>query len=120
MKRLMENFKSFLTEEKSVYIMELLIKAEPGTRLYGKIFEAIRGVEGVTVIRATEAIKRDAQNNKIMSLSIRFYVNPARAIVANYIENLKSVIHTLKDDDGDRILSVQIRHMPQKIDQIFT
>ena len=59
MKNLVENFKYFLTEDKSVYQMELLIKAQEGTRLYGKVFEAIRGIEGVTVIRSTEKIKRD-------------------------------------------------------------
>ena len=65
MKNLVENFKHFLTEEKSVYTAEFLVVAEPGTRLYGKVFEAIRGVEGVTVIRSTEALERDDKNNKL-------------------------------------------------------
>ena len=118
MKNLVENFKYFLTEDKSVYQMELLIKAQEGTRLYGKVFEAIRGIEGVTVIRSTEKIKRDQHNNKIMNLSVRFYVNPAYAIP--YIEKLKNIIRTLKDADGDRILSVQIRKIPEKVDKAYT
>ena len=118
MKNLVENFKYFLTENKSVYQMELLIKAQEGTRLYGKIFEAIRGIEGVTVIRSTEKIQKDQHNNKIMNLSVRFYVNPVYSIP--YLEKLKNIIRTLKDADGDRILSVQIRKMPEKIDQLYT
>ena len=118
MKQIVENFKMFLVEEKSIYTVELLVKAEAGTRLYGKVFEAIRGIEGVTVIRSTEKVRKDQQNNKIMNLSVRFYVNPANSIP--YLETLKSRIRILQDSDGDRILSVQIRHMPQKIDQIFT
>tara|TARA_R110000824_G_scaffold197409_18_gene380915 strand:- start:4763 stop:5119 length:357 start_codon:yes stop_codon:yes gene_type:complete len=117
MKDLVENFKHFLTEEKSVYVAELLIKAEPGTRLYGRVFEAIRGIEGVTVIRSTETIKKDDKDNKIMNLSVRFYVNPANSIP--YLEKLKNTIRNLKDDDGDRILSVIIRKLPEKVDDIF-
>jgi CTP:molybdopterin cytidylyltransferase MocA len=98
--------------------MELFIKAEEGTRLYGKVFEAIRGFEGVTVIRSTEKIQRDSQNNKLMNLSVRFYVNPAYAIP--YIEKLKNAIRNLKDAEGDRILSVEIRKMPEKVDKIYT
>jgi hypothetical protein len=118
MRNLVENFKHFLTEEKSVYTMELRITAQEGTRLYGKIFEAIRGIEGVTVIRSTEKIERDQHNNKRMKLSVRFYVNPAMAIP--YIEKLKNVIRTLKDADGNRVTSVEIIKMPEKVDKLFT
>jgi len=117
MKNLVDNFKHFLVEEKSTYIVEMLVKAEPATRLYGRIFEAIRGIEGVTVIRSTEAIQRDQQNNKLMILSVRFYVNPAESIP--YLEKLKNKIRNMTDAEGDRILSVQIRKMPQKQDDIF-
>ena len=117
MKEIVDSFKHFLVEEKSTYIVNMLIMAQPNTRLYGRVFEAIRGIEGVTVIRSTEAVKRDQQNNKIMNLSVRFYVNPANSIP--YIEKLKNAIRNLKDDDGDRILSVQIRSLPEKQDDVF-
>ena len=100
MKDFVHNFKHFLTEAKSVYIAELRVKAQPGTRLYGRIFEAIRGIEGVTVIRSTEAIEKDQHNNKLMTLSVRFYVE-------------------LQDDDGDKILSVSISKLPEKSDDLF-
>ena len=114
----MENFKNFLTEQKSVYIMELLIKAEPTTRLYGRIFEAIRGIEGVTVIRSTEAMRQDTSGNKIMNLSIRFYVSSANTIF--YMEQLQNTIRNLKDAEGDRIISVQVNKPPQNVDQFYT
>jgi hypothetical protein len=117
MKNLVENFKHFLTEEKSVYTAELHVLAEPGTRLYGRIFEAIRGIEGVTVIRSTEAIERDDKNNKRMKLSVRFYVNPANAIP--YIEELKNTIRNMRDADGQRILSVSISQLPERMDDLF-
>ena len=44
MKNLFENFKYILTEQKSVYEAELLVKAEAAAKLYGRVFEAIRRI----------------------------------------------------------------------------
>lgn len=115
MKNLVENFKYFLTEAKAVYSAELHIKAQPGTKLYGKVFEAIRGIEGVTVIRSTEKIQKDERGDKIMKLSVRFYVEPGRAIT--YLEKLKEKIKTIRDEEGDRITSVSIRRLPKKAEE---
>jgi hypothetical protein len=108
MKNLLENFKYFLKEEKSVYEAELLVKAEAATKLYGRVFEAIRGIEGVTVIRAAEGIQRDPQNNKLMKLYIRFYVEPGAALTY------------LQQADGDRIISTRITKLPEKEDKEYT
>lgn len=118
MKKLMENFKQFINEEQSVYTMELIVKAEAGTKLYGRVFEAIRGIEGVTVIRATEKIEKDREGNKLMVMSVRFYVNPA--VIVPYIQKLKHLISNLKDAEGDRVLAVRVHKMPEKIDQYYT
>lgn len=117
MKNLFENFKYFLTEQKAVYEAELLVKAESSTKLYGKVFEAIRGIEGVTVIRAAEGIQRDPQNNKLMKLYLRFYVEPGRALT--YLQQVGEKIGKMKDEDGDRILSTRITKLPEK-DVSFT
>ena len=118
MKDIMENFKHFLVEQKSIYTMEFKIVAEEGTALYGKIFEAIRGFQGVTVIRSTEKIERDPHNNKHMILSVRFYVNPADA--NQYVTALKTYIATLRDSDNKRILTATISKLPEKVDQLYT
>lgn len=112
MKNLVENFKHFLVEAKEVYIAELLVRAESTTKLYGRVFEAIRGIEGVTVIRSTEKIEKDVRGDKIMKLSVRFYVEPGNAIT--YLEKLKEKIKTIRDEEGDRITSVSIRRLPEK------
>jgi len=119
MKNLFENFKYFLTEQKSVYEAELLVKAESATKLYGRVFEAIRGIEGITVIRAGEGgIQRDPQNNKLMKLYLRFYVEPGKALT--YLQLVAEKIKTLKDADGDRIISTRITKLPQKQDKQYT
>ena len=117
MKNLLENFKYFLKEEKSVYEAELLVKAEAATKLYGRVFEAIRGIEGVTVIRATEGIQRDPNNNKLMKLYIRFYVEPGSALT--YLQQVGEKIGRMKDADGDRVISTRITKLPEKEDQEY-
>ena len=112
MRNLVENFKHYLTEHKNVYNAEILIRAEPGSQLHDDIFEKIRAIEGITVIRASEAIKRDERNNKLMKLSVRFYIEAGSAIP--YLEKVKNKIRTMRDEDGDRILSVTIRSLPKK------
>ena len=113
MKNLVENFKHFLAENKNVYEAEILVKAEAATRLYGRIFEAIRGMEGVTVIRAKEGgIQRDTYDNKLLNLYVRFYVEPTNAVT--YLQNISDKISTLKDADGDRIIATRITKLPEK------
>ena len=119
MKNLFENFKYFLTEAKSVYEAELLVKAESATKLYGRVFEAIRGIEGVTVIRSGEGgVQRDPQNNKLMKLYLRFYVEPGKALT--YLQQVAQKIGTMKDADGDRIISTRIIKLPEKKDKQYT
>ena len=118
MHKILENWNNFLKEEQSVFTMQLMIKADPGTKLYGREFEAIRGIEGVTVIRSMKQIERDEAGNKVMLLSVRFYVNPA--FMATYVDNLRKAISRLSDADGDDIISVKIFKNPQKMDDVFT
>ena len=116
MQRILENWNNFLNEEQRVFNMQLVVRAEPGTKLYGRIFEAIRGIEGVTVIRSMKRIERDESGNKVMVLSVRFYVSPP--MMASYVDDLRSAISRLSDADGDQIISVKILKNP-KMDDSF-
>ena len=116
MQKILENWNKFLNEEQRVFNMQLVIKADPGTKLYGRVFEAIRGIEGVTVIRSAKRIERDENGNKVMLLDVRFYVNPPA--MGRYVDDLRRAISNLKDEDGDEITSVRIFQNP-KIDDTF-
>ena len=114
MKLLLENWKTYLNEQLVKYQMEVLLRAEPDTQLYGTVFEKIRAIEGITVIKTTESMHTDSQGNKNVKLNIRFMVNPA--LGTRYLAFLRSKLQTIKDDEGDRIISVKILHMPKEID----
>jgi len=116
MQKILESWNNFLNEEQRVFNMQFVIRAEPGTKLYGRIFEAIRGIEGVTVIRSMKRIEKDENNNKVMILSVRFYVSPP--MMAKYVDELRNAISRLSDADGDEIISVKILKNP-KMDDSF-
>ena len=112
MKPLLENWKKFLKEELEHYTMEIQIKAEQNTQLYGSIFNKIRAIEGVTIIKSTSKMEKDRNNNKYLTLSIKFLANPAMT-QTEFLYAFKQRIASLKDEEGDKILSVRVIKLPQ-------
>ena len=53
-----------------------------------------------------------------MKLYLRFYVEPGKALT--YLQLVAEKIKTLKDADGDRIISTRITKLPQKQDKEYT
>ena len=53
-----------------------------------------------------------------MNLYIRFYVEPGKALT--YLQLVSQKIGTMKDADGDRIISTRITKLPQKQDKQYT
>jgi len=112
MKLLLENWQSFLNEAENSYEMTLEIMSNKDTQLYGSIFNKIRALTGVTIVKAVQSSIVNIQGNKVSQLNIKFLLNPAKGIA--YIDTIKHAIRRMKDDEGDRILSVRIIKMPQK------
>lgn len=114
MKKLLENWDKFLKEELDHYEMEVTIKAEPETQIYGTIFNKIRAIEGVTILKTSERMRKDSEGNKYLQLNIKFMANP-RMSQGEFMLAFKNKITSLKDDEGDRIISVNIEKIPQKL-----
>ena len=53
-----------------------------------------------------------------MKLYIRFYVEPGKALT--YLQQVAQKIGTMKDADGDRIISTRITKLPEKQDKEYT
>ena len=114
MKNLLENWNVFITEALGNYEVEVVLRAEKDTQVKDDIFEKIRAIEGVTVIKTTQTTRKDETGNKVLHLLIRFMVNPTFG--AAYLEKIKNKIRSLKDDQGDRILSIKVLHLPREVD----
>lgn len=115
MKRLLENWQKHLHEEQRHYEMVVGVKSQPDTSLYGTIYNRIRGLKGVTIVKTTRASEKDRAGNKISTLNIKFLMHPGTG--AEYLSYIKDQIRTLKDEQGDRILGVRILQLPEKIQQ---
>ena len=112
MKLLLENWGKFLKEEISHYSMEIQIKAGPDTQLYGTIFNKIRAIEGITIIKTTSKMQKDDTGNKYVTMNIKFLANPGLP-QSEFLHMFKRKINSLKDDQGDRIKSTRILKLPE-------
>lgn len=115
MKRLMESWQQHLTEAKEHYEMVVAIKSQPDTTLYGQIFNQIRGIDGITIVKTAQRSEKDSAGNKISTLSIKFLMTPGTG--AEYLAHIKDKINFLKDEEGDKILAVRLLRVPEKIKQ---
>jgi len=112
MKKLLENWGKFLKEEINHYSMEIQIKAGSETQLYGTIFNKIRAIEGITIIKTTSKMQKDNTGNKYVTMNIKFLANPAMP-QSEFLHLFKGKINSLKDDQGDRIISSRIIKLPE-------
>ena len=57
MKPIFENFRKFLKEIKSRWEFDVLVRLEKDANLYADIFEKIRAIPGVTIVKTGERQK---------------------------------------------------------------
>ena len=112
MQKLFENWNKFLKEELNHYNMEVQIKAEPDTQLYGSLFNKIRGIEGITIIKSTSKMQKDASGNKFISMNVKFLANPTLP-QSTFLQVFKDKMKSLRDDEGDRILNIRVTKLPE-------
>ena len=113
MKPLLESWNRFLNEEVNHYNMEVQLKVEPDTQVYGSIFNKIRAIEGVTIIKSVARMEKDSNGNKYINLNIKFLANPAMS-QPEFLHAFKRKITAIKDEEGDRILAARIIKLPRK------
>jgi hypothetical protein len=112
LKLIFENWNKFLKEELTHYSMEVQIKAEADTQLYGSLFNKIRGIEGITIIKSTSRMQKDASENKFISMNIKFLADPALP-QSTFLQAFKDKMKSLRDAEGDRILNIRIIKLPE-------
>jgi hypothetical protein len=113
MKLLLENWRKLLNESPQHYEMIVAIKSQPETTLYGSIYNRIRAIAGITIVKTVIASEKDYAGNKISTLSLKFMMEPG--LGHEYLTSIKGKVKGLEDEQGDKILAVRILRLPQKI-----
>ena len=114
MKTFLENWKGYLTERQQHYRMLVSVKAEADTKMYGSIFNKIRAIPGITIVKTAQASEKDTQGHKIVTLDLKFFIEPGQG--SDYVHYVKRQLIRLRDEEGDRILGVRVTRWPEKID----
>ena len=105
MKVLLENFKRYLTEIENRWEFSVLVRLEKDANLYADIFEKIRAIPGVTIVKTAEKQKNISPTQTAAVLDIKCIVKKTGMV--NYGIFLRNQLSKLKDESGDRILGVR-------------
>ena len=114
MEQLLEKWNNFLFEARDSYHFVVDVISEKNTQLYGSIFDKIRAIPGVTIVKTVEASRTSETGNKVSRLDIKFLINPDLPGTQGYLEKVRSEIKLMKDDQGDRVLAVKMIAAPKK------
>jgi len=113
MKKTLNEWKKYLFEERKQYEMHISFKAEPDAKIYGAIFDEIRAIPGITIVKTTSRIGKDTVGNKIVNLSLKFLMEPG--LGADFMAYLNNELQRITDDEGDRIIATKIVRLPYQI-----
>jgi hypothetical protein len=113
MKLILENFQNYLNEIKDRWEFNVLVRLEKDANLYADIFEKIRAIPGVTIVKTKEKQRNVSPTQKAAVLEIKCIVGGTTMV--NYGVYLKNQLAKLKDEQGDRILGVTYTTMPQDL-----
>ena len=113
MKLILENFQNYLNEIKDRWEFNVLVRLEKDANLYADIFEKIRAIPGVTIVKTAEKQKNIGPTQKVAILNIKCIASDTGVI--NYGLFLRNQLAKLKDEEGDRILGVRFTAPPEDI-----
>jgi hypothetical protein len=119
MKTIIENWNKFiLNEEIAHYEMELKLRYAYDMSIYGDIFNKIRAIPGITIVKVKQGTKVDAfaQNTrKSATLNLKFI--PSARDIPRYLTFLKMQLLKIKDESGGKILAVRFLSRPKQINK---
>tara|TARA_R110002110_G_scaffold320295_1_gene533048 strand:+ start:434 stop:778 length:345 start_codon:yes stop_codon:yes gene_type:complete len=113
MQRLLKEWKNYLTEVEGNWELEIFLRLEKDAKLYGDLFEKIRAIPGVTIVKTEGKQRRISATQKAAVVSVKCIVKGTS--IPNYTLFLRQQLSKLKDDEGDRILGVKLVASPKKL-----
>jgi len=113
MRPILENFRRYLKEIKNRWEFDVLVRLDKDANLYADIFEKIRAIPGVTIVKTEEKQRNISATQKAAVLEVKCIVGDTG--MGNYAIFLKKQLAKIKDEAGDRILGVQFVSPPEDI-----
>ena len=115
MKTITENWNKFvLKETKNHYQVEILLKYADDLSLYGEVFNKIRAIPGITIVKVKEgeAVKSvDTADVKVIRLNIKFI--PPPAAMSRYLAFLRTQLMKIKDEHGEKVVAARFVTAPR-------
>ena len=105
MKTLLEGFRGYLKEIKNRWEFTIFVRMEHDLNLYADVFEKIRAIPGVTIVKTAEKQRDIGPTQKSAVLNIKCIAGSTG--IVNYGIFLRNQLSKLKDEEGDRILGVR-------------
>jgi hypothetical protein len=124
MKRENKDLKSIISHEynlfeqanrwssKDLIKVAMTLRFDKEFSFYGNVLNQIRAVKGITIAKADEAgLVKISPDKRLVLLHLKFM--PDRPL-SQYIYYLKTELKKIKDKDGDRVLSIDLKSIPEK------
>ena len=113
MQKLLKEWKNYLNEVKGNWEYRIMLRLDGEASLYGDLFEKIRAIPGVTIVKTEEKQQKISAKQKGAVVSIKVIVKGAS--IPDYTLFLKRELDKLADDKGARILGVKLVASPKKL-----
>jgi len=113
MKTLLESFRGYLKEIKNRYEFVVFVRMEDDLNLYADLFEKIRAIPGVTIVKTAEKQQDVSPTQKAAVLNIKCIAGDTGII--SYGMFLRNKLSKLKDEEGDKVLGVRFLTPPEDI-----
>jgi hypothetical protein len=113
MKTLLEGFRGYLKEIKNRYEFVVFVRMENDLNLYADIFEKIRAIPGVTIVKTAEKQQDISPTQKAAVLDIKCIAGDTG--ILNYGMFLRNKLSKLKDESGDKVLGVRFLSPPEDL-----
>ena len=117
MKKIINEWNTFILEQTSAkhFEVDVILRYEKALAVYGPVFNKIRAISGITIAKSEESgVVEISPNQKELILHLKFM--PDRPL-KEYGLYLKKALLAIKDNEGDRILSIKYLNYPRLMDQ---
>ena len=116
-KIILQETKKCLYEAKNHFRVEVLLKFATDMSLYGDVFNKLRAIPGVTIVKVKEDehITTIGQGQKAVVLDLKFI--PPQGLVRHYQTFLRTQMMKIKDEQGDKVLGVRFLNMPSSTEK---